>query len=87
MPPGFAFAGERRVQQKIDMLMYTDGLASFSVFIEPTDGAIPEGVAQRGATLAVMNALNYQGKSYRITVVGEIPVATAQKIAQNLGGN
>lgn len=86
VPPGFAFAGERRVQQKIDMLMYTDGLASFSVFIEPTDGAIPEGVAQRGATLAVMNALNYQGKSYRITVVGEIPVATAQKIAQNLGG-
>lgn len=86
IPPGFAFAGERRVQQKIDMLMYTDGLASFSVFIEPTEGAIPEGVAQRGATLAVMNALNYRGKAYRITVVGEIPVATAQKIAQNLGG-
>ncbi len=86
VPPGFVFVDQRRVRQKIDMLMYTDGLTTFSVFIEQADGAIPEGVAQRGATLAVMDDLNYQGKSYRVTVVGEIPVVTAQKIAQNIGG-
>ncbi len=86
LPPGFVFVDQRQVRQKIDMLMYTDGLTTFSVFIEQADGAIPEGVAQRGATLAVMDGLNYQGKSYRVTVVGEIPVVTAQKIAQNIGG-
>lgn len=86
VPPGFAFVGQRQVRQKIDMLMYTDGLTTFSVFIEQADGAIPEGVAQRGATLAVMDALTFQDKTYRITVVGEIPVVTAQKVAQNIGG-
>lgn len=86
IPSGFAFVGQRQVKQKIDMLMYTDGLTSFSVFIEQSAGVVPEGVAQRGATLAIMDALNYQGKTYRVTVVGEIPVITAQKIAQNIGG-
>ncbi len=86
VPPGFAFVGQRQVREQIDMLMYTDGLTTFSVFIETASGAIPEGVASRGATLAVMDSLSYQGKSYRITVVGEIPVVTAQKIAQNIGG-
>jgi len=86
VPPGFAFVGQRKVREQIDMLMYTDGLTTFSVFIEIASGAIPEGVAQRGATLAVMDSLSYQGKRYRITVVGEIPVVTAQKIAQNIGG-
>ena len=86
MPPGFAFAGQRQVQQNIDMLMYTDGLTTFSVFIQRAEGVIPEGVAQRGATLAVMDDLIYQDKTYRITVVGEIPAVTAQKIAQNIEG-
>jgi sigma-E factor negative regulatory protein RseB len=86
VPSGFAFVGQRQVRNQIDMLMYTDGLTTFSVFIEVVTGAIPEGVASRGATLAVMDSLSYQGKSYRITVVGEIPVVTAQKIAQNIGG-
>lgn len=86
VPQGFAFVGQRQVRNQIDMLMYTDGLTTFSVFIEAASGAIPEGVAQRGATLAVMDSLRYQDKSYRITVVGEIPVVTAQKIAQNISG-
>jgi sigma-E factor negative regulatory protein RseB len=86
IPPGFAFVGQRQVRNQIDMLMYTDGLTTFSVFIEEASGSIPEGVAQRGATLAVMDSLRYANKNYRITVVGEIPVVTAQKIAQNIDG-
>jgi sigma-E factor negative regulatory protein RseB len=86
VPSGFAYVGQRLVRNKIEMLMYTDGLTSFSVFIEAEQGIIPEGVAQRGATLAVMDNLSYQNKNYRITVVGEIPVITAQKIAQNIRG-
>lgn len=86
VPPGFAFVGQRQVRTQIDMLMYTDGLTTFSVFIEAAGAVIPEGVAQRGATLAVMDSLSFKGKNYRITVVGEIPVVTAQKIAQNIKG-
>lgn len=86
-PAGFAFVGQRTMKDNIDMLMYTDGLSTFSVFVQPAAGVvIPEGVAQRGATLAVMDAFSYQGQNYRVTVVGEIPVAAAQKIAQNVRG-
>jgi sigma-E factor negative regulatory protein RseB len=86
VPAGFAFVGQRQVRDKIEMLMYTDGLTTFSIFIEQESGAIPEGVAQRGATLVVMDSLSFRGKNYRVTVVGEIPIVTAQKIAQNIGG-
>jgi len=86
VPPGFAFVGQKVVHQDIDMLMYTDGLTSFSVFVEKAQTAIPEGVAQRGATLAVMDSLKHQDSLYRVTVVGEIPVVAAQKIAQNIAG-
>lgn len=87
LPAGFAFVGERSLKDDIDMLMYTDGLSTFSVFVQPaTNVIIPEGVAQRGATLAVMDAFSHQGQNYRVTVVGEIPVVAAQKIAQHVRG-
>jgi sigma-E factor negative regulatory protein RseB len=85
LPPGFAFVGQKVVRNNIDMLMYTDGFASFSVFIEQTLEAVPEGVAKRGATMAAMDQLILNSQRYRVTVVGEIPVAAAQKIAQNIG--
>lgn len=84
LPAGFAFVGQKQVRGNIDMLMYTDGLASFSVFIEASDSSAPEGIAQRGATLAVMDQLVLGEQVYRVTVVGEIPVASAQQIAQNI---
>jgi sigma-E factor negative regulatory protein RseB len=86
VPPGFVFVGQRVVQGDIDMLMYTDGLTTFSVFVQASHSAIPLGVAQRGATLAVMDVIEYKQQSYRITVVGEIPNVSAQKIAQNISG-
>lgn len=86
VPPGFAFVGQKVVKDDIDMLMYTDGLTSFSVFIEMAGEAVPEGVAKRGATLAAMDQFTLNNQRYRVTVVGEIPVAAAQKIAQNIGG-
>ena len=86
VPPGFAFVGQKVVKDDIDMLMYTDGLTSFSVFIEVAGEAVPEGVAKRGATLAAMDQFTLNNQRYRVTVVGEIPVVAAQKIAQNIGG-
>lgn len=85
-PPGFAFVGQKVVKGDIDMLMYTDGLTSFSVFIQPATDSVPEGIAKRGATLAAMDQVSVNDQLYRVTVVGEIPVVTAQKIAQNIGG-
>lgn len=86
VPQGFAFAGQRKLANGQDMLMYTDGLTTFSIFLELATHAIPEGVGQRGATLAYMSRLMVQSAIYRVSVVGEIPVAAAAKIAQNITG-
>ncbi len=84
VPPGFVFAGQQKTQASRDMLMYTDGMTTFSVFIEPTEAALPELVGHRGATLALMSRLTKDQELYRVTVVGEIPQITAEHIAQGV---
>lgn len=85
LPPGFEFSGQKRVGETMEMLMYTDGLANFSVFIQPREGQfLVEGRVQRGATTAYMGAVSDDQRDYRLTVVGEIPVAVAEKLAQSV---
>ncbi|MES2824284.1 MAG: MucB/RseB C-terminal domain-containing protein [Pseudomonadota bacterium] len=84
VPSGFEFAGQRRLSNGQEMLMYTDGLTTFSIFIESASGVLPEGVGQSGATLAYMSSLVHKSSIYRVNVVGEIPVAAATKIAQSV---
>jgi len=72
-----------------DMVTFTDGLASFSVFLErDVDVATMqrgvEGHAQKGATTAYSRALLLAGRPHRVTVVGEIPAQTARQIAQSV---
>jgi sigma-E factor negative regulatory protein RseB len=86
VPNGFAFAGERKLANGQDMLMYTDGLTTFSIFLEASTGFVPEGTGRRGATLAYMSRLTHNNVVYRVSVVGEIPVAAAREIAQNIAG-
>ncbi len=86
VPPGFVFAGQRKLGTGQTMLMYTDGLTTFSIFLEATTSFVPEGLGKRGATLANMSRLVVKDVIYRVSVVGEIPVAAAAKIAQNITG-
>jgi sigma-E factor negative regulatory protein RseB len=90
LPPGFkmATADLRRKPasgQNVSSLMYTDGLAAFSIFIEPMPqrGAASM-VSQNGATVAVTHRVNGQNGYYLVTLVGEIPVATAREIIESV---
>jgi len=67
-------------QGKVTARAYTDGLASFTVFHEPRDESITESASTRGATVAVHRNL----PGAMVTVVGEIPLATAQRIAASV---
>ena len=66
----------------------TDGLAVFSVFVEQhnAESAVAgvQGRAQRGATMAYSRAFQLNGQPLRVTVVGEIPQATAERIAASI---
>ncbi|MBE9559901.1 MAG: MucB/RseB C-terminal domain-containing protein, partial [Proteobacteria bacterium] len=62
-------------------LVYSDGLASVSVFIEKNQGAGQH--LQGASTMGAVNAFGSPVDDYFITVVGEVPVKTVQAMAQS----
>lgn len=94
VPEGFAMTAaavrvtSNQLKSMITM-MYTDGLAAFSVFIEdmPPQGAASM-VSRNGATVAVSYLTPGPAASrHLVTLVGELPTATAQRIAQSIQFN
>lgn len=67
---------------------YTDGLAVFSIFLEPIDEVRPKkampGFMQKGATSVYTRLVTAADHPYRVTVVGEVPQQTAQKLAESV---
>ncbi|MBI6634371.1 MucB/RseB C-terminal domain-containing protein [Pseudomonas paralactis] len=92
LPPGFqqissATRKDSQTKSSVDSLMYDDGLARFSVFLESARGAdMNETRAQLGPTVAVSRRLNTVDGEMMVTVVGEIPVGTAERIALSVRG-
>ncbi len=63
-------------------LVYSDGLASVSVFIEPLDAAVERmrGLARVGASSVFSRELDGR----QVTVLGEVPAATVEAIAAGI---
>ena len=88
LPPGFQQISavtrkDTQTKSTVDSVMYGDGLARFSVFLESAKGAdLNETRAQLGPTVAVSRRLNtVEEGEMMVTVVGEIPIGTAERIA------
>ncbi len=65
-----------------NMYSWSDGVSTFSVFVEPLRAdSLKEGHHQYGATVVVVRSIHEENQGRVITVVGEIPLHTAQKIA------
>jgi sigma-E factor negative regulatory protein RseB len=84
LPSGFtltdaAAVGDRR-------RTYTDGLAAFSVFLEPLRGDIQpgEGMARQGSTMSYTRGMTLDGRPVLVTVIGEVPVNTARMVADSV---
>ncbi|AZE53883.1 Sigma factor RpoE negative regulatory protein RseB precursor [Pseudomonas synxantha] len=90
LPPGFQQISavtrkDTQTKSTVDSLMYGDGLARFSVFLESAKGAdANETRAQLGPTVAVSRRLNTVEGEVMVTVVGEIPIGTAERIALSM---
>ncbi|MQX54318.1 MucB/RseB C-terminal domain-containing protein [Alcanivorax sediminis] len=64
---------------------YSDGLAAFTVFVEAVGkGAVEEGVSRVGPTVAVSRRLTAPSGAYLITLVGEVPQATAERVIEGI---
>lgn len=82
IPPGFRLMAREVDGANIESLLFSDGLSVFSVFFDPGGGGrLPEVQAQRGATVAQLARVETGGASYLVSVVGEIPIETAQRVA------
>lgn len=86
LPSGFFMQTWKKRTSKngsttVEQLVYSDGLASVSVFIEPNKNEkMLSGSRRRGA-------LNIYGKvfnDYHITVIGEVPGQTVKQIAESV---
>ena len=85
LPDGFRLASVGRGQdvdgREFEHLVFSDGLASFSVYIEEI------GSEQESGHIQAVGAVHvYTGRidHHRVTVVGEVPSATVALIAQQL---
>lgn len=66
-------------------LTYGDGLARFSVFIEPLHGAmVGDARSQLGPTVVVSKRLQTDDGGQMVTVVGEVPLGTAERVALSI---
>lgn len=90
LPPGFELTSSAArkdpdTQVQVSSLMYDDGLARFSVFLEPLNGAnATDTRTQLGPTAAVSRRLTTPQGEMMVTVVGEIPIGTAERIALSM---
>ncbi|MCZ6831777.1 MAG: MucB/RseB C-terminal domain-containing protein [Gammaproteobacteria bacterium] len=84
VPEGFTLT-EGESHSRLDKT-YTDGLAVFSVFLEPMQQQIQpgEGRARQGGTTAYTRGMQLGGKPILVTVVGEVPINTARMVADSL---
>ncbi len=88
LPPGFGLdarrvhSGAAGADMPMEQLVFTDGLASVSVFVEPPGAQKDDmmGVARMGA----VNTYGRIHDEHYITVVGEVPAATVKLIGDSM---
>lgn len=87
MPEGFELTASTQKSiagstDPVEHLVYSDGLATVSVFIESAD-AEPES-AEGFSTLGSTNTYSLIFSGHRVTVIGEVPRRTVETIANSL---
>lgn len=87
VPPGFYQRGYAREplgggQTPVDHLVYSDGLAAFSIYLEQLTGDRKpfEGLSQMGALTAYGKRLG----EFQVTVVGDVPRATVDRVGRSV---
>jgi sigma-E factor negative regulatory protein RseB len=88
LPSGYQLVSalpSRAGSQRVYTLVYTDGLGSFSIFLELTSARPdPDMQAILGPTVALGKDYALSGGALRVTLVGEIPPETGKTIIDAL---
>lgn len=90
LPPGFRLERYSETprpgsSKPLALLTFVGPLARFSVFVEPLDGArIGDARNQLGPTVVVSKRMAADAGDMMVTVVGEIPLGTAERVALSM---
>jgi sigma-E factor negative regulatory protein RseB len=96
MPPGFrkirelkrlalestqaSATGAPAQPREVTQIVYSDGVAAISIFIEPGTQSRTEGSLQQGA----MNIIGKRQGDFWLTIVGEVPAAALKQVASSI---
>lgn len=81
LPAGFKRSIIR--QKGANGVLYTDGIATFTVFVEKRGNSLlPDLSTRMGGTVIISRRLRASGQ--QITLVGELPITTARKVAESV---
>jgi sigma-E factor negative regulatory protein RseB len=89
LPEGFIEAGrdlrlsggERR---PVAASTFSDGLAAFTLFVEAPGPDVLEGTSRMGPTLAISRLASSPAGDWLVTLVGEVPELTAERVLSGL---
>jgi sigma-E factor negative regulatory protein RseB len=70
----------QRRQWEVSQMVFSDGLAAISVFIEPGSQSRTEGSMQQGA----VNIIGKRQGNFWLTIVGEVPSAAIRQVANSI---
>lgn len=85
LPPGFHMTAAARQMMPggvAEHLVFSDGLASVSVFVQPAGQGGQQSSSDDTASLGTSSAYSTLIPGYRVTVVGEVPPATVRAVAE-----
>ena len=72
-------------KRPVDHMVYSDGLAMVSIFIEKMDANL--GMSAGFSKMGGVNTYAKVANGYQVTAVGEVPQATVQRMANSVTGN
>lgn len=91
LPDGFQMAASDlrhapATNQDVSALIFSDGLAAISVFVESMPAVSPtKMISRKGATVSVTQPVNGPNNAqHLVTVVGEVPAKTASAVAESI---
>ncbi|HEY9198950.1 MAG TPA: MucB/RseB C-terminal domain-containing protein [Gammaproteobacteria bacterium] len=89
LPPGFILTHSNRHAlptaggDEVEHLVFSDGLATVSVYIEPESASDQSGLAG-ASSMGAVNALGLRQNGHQITVVGEVPQLTVERMGESV---
>ena len=69
-------------EHSVDALIFSDGIAGFSVFVEKDDTRVLSQASEKIGALSAVSKIYREGDQYfHVTVVGDLPLGTAERVA------